>query len=428
MKRTSTLMPKLSLGLAFMLFASLAANAQGWVGDGTNKLYPVNNGLSLSPLSIGIGTSAPSEQFHTTGSVRFQGLTQSDTTVRIITQDANGKLYWRSAGSISAGGGWSLTGNAGTNPSSNFLGTTDYQRLVFKTANTERATILSNGNVGINTANPIKLLQVHNPSGEDNNIYVSGGSPSIYFSQSATFPPAPYSIPTARIALATRTSAHLTTAKAGDMVLFAATPGAGILFGAGVDPSNNGTERVRISADGNLGINTTAPTARLHANGTVRFQNLPSGSGDALVIDASGNVYRGSVSGGGGADTALAALQQEVSDLKAVIAVMQQQIAELKAGAVNISPSGVINTRLNVAPNPTGSVTRISYTYPSTVKKAYLNISDLNGRVIKKIDLTGNNESTVTVGTDAFNRAGTYISSLELDGKISESKKVVVTQ
>src|ERR1044072_4247963 len=186
MKRTSTLMPKLSLGLAFMLFASLAANAQGWVGDGTNKLYPVNNGLSLSPLSIGIGTSAPSEQFHTTGSVRFQGLTQSDTTVRIITQDANGKLYWRSEGSISAGGGWSLTGNAGTNPSSNFLGTTDYQRLVFKTANTERATILSNGNVGINTANPIKLLQVHNPSGEDNNIYVSGGSPSIYFSQSAT--------------------------------------------------------------------------------------------------------------------------------------------------------------------------------------------------------------------------------------------------
>lgn len=40
---------------------------------------------------------------------------------------------------------WSTTGNSGTNPPANFLGTTDAQDLVFKTGNTERGRILSAG-------------------------------------------------------------------------------------------------------------------------------------------------------------------------------------------------------------------------------------------------------------------------------------------
>jgi len=58
------------------------------------------------------------------------------------------------------GSGWSLTGNAGTNPSNNFVGTTDAQRLVFRTSNSEKMTILTNGNVGINTTNPQNKLEI----------------------------------------------------------------------------------------------------------------------------------------------------------------------------------------------------------------------------------------------------------------------------
>ncbi|QEC44954.1 discoidin domain-containing protein [Pseudobacter ginsenosidimutans] len=47
---------------------------------------------------------------------------------------------------------WSLLGNQGTNPDSVFLGTTDNKRLVFKTNNAERMTILSDGFVGIGTS------------------------------------------------------------------------------------------------------------------------------------------------------------------------------------------------------------------------------------------------------------------------------------
>jgi hypothetical protein len=47
---------------------------------------------------------------------------------------------------------WSIQGNSGTSPDSNFVGTLDNKRLVFRTNNTEKMTILSNGFVGIGTA------------------------------------------------------------------------------------------------------------------------------------------------------------------------------------------------------------------------------------------------------------------------------------
>ncbi|WP_299182742.1 cell wall anchor protein [uncultured Chryseobacterium sp.] len=41
---------------------------------------------------------------------------------------------------------WNLTGNTGTNPSTSYLGTSDAKDLIFKTNNTERLNITSNGN------------------------------------------------------------------------------------------------------------------------------------------------------------------------------------------------------------------------------------------------------------------------------------------
>jgi hypothetical protein len=54
---------------------------------------------------------------------------------------------------------WSTTGNSGTT-NSNFLGTKDYAPLVFKTNDTERMRITSDGWIGIGTTTPTAALQV----------------------------------------------------------------------------------------------------------------------------------------------------------------------------------------------------------------------------------------------------------------------------
>ncbi len=60
------------------------------------------------------------------------------------------------AGAAAAGAqAWSLTGNAGTTPGVNFLGTTDNKTLVFKTNNTGRMRITNTGVVGINASSPV---------------------------------------------------------------------------------------------------------------------------------------------------------------------------------------------------------------------------------------------------------------------------------
>ena len=55
---------------------------------------------------------------------------------------------------------WELTGNSGTNPATNFLGTTDNQPLAIRTNGTERMRFSTDGNVGIGTSTPEARLDV----------------------------------------------------------------------------------------------------------------------------------------------------------------------------------------------------------------------------------------------------------------------------
>lgn len=160
---------KISLLLLCSLIASGICLAQGFIGNSPNTLYPVNNLLQLNPIKLGIGTNLPTEQFHTTQGVRFEGLQNDNDQKRVLVQDLSGKLYWREASTIApplSDKFWSLGGNSstipGTGPLQNYLGTTDAQRLVFATNATEKMTILTNGNIGIGNSAPPSLLTVGN--------------------------------------------------------------------------------------------------------------------------------------------------------------------------------------------------------------------------------------------------------------------------
>lgn len=62
--------------------------------------------------------------------------------------------------STTTGQYWTILGNANTIAGTNFLGTTDNVDLVFKTNNIENMRILTNGDVGIGTSTPLTKLHV----------------------------------------------------------------------------------------------------------------------------------------------------------------------------------------------------------------------------------------------------------------------------
>lgn len=68
---------------------------------------------------------------------------------------------------LSGAGLWRTTGNSGTTPGNNFVGTTDAQPLAFRTSNVEKMRILADGKTGIGTTAPTARLHINGTSGED---------------------------------------------------------------------------------------------------------------------------------------------------------------------------------------------------------------------------------------------------------------------
>lgn len=66
---------------------------------------------------------------------------------------------------ISMAQGWGLAGNAGTNPTNNFIGTIDAQDFVVRTNNTERMRVYSGGDIAIVSGTTASELRFTEPSG-----------------------------------------------------------------------------------------------------------------------------------------------------------------------------------------------------------------------------------------------------------------------
>ncbi len=68
---------------------------------------------------------------------------------------------------------------------------------------------------------------------------------------------------------------------------------------------NGSNQLMTIRANGNVGINTTTPSAKFHNNGSVRFENLANQTNAAYMLgtDTNGNVYEYPVPAGGTGST-----------------------------------------------------------------------------------------------------------------------------
>lgn len=166
--------------------------------------------------------------------------------------------------------GWSLADNAGTNPVTNFIGTTDAQQLAFRTGGVERMRIMSGAitSVGINTTTPSSTLHVLFTLPNNINSAMQVETNQANSATNIGF----RNTPNTRFA-------SLGMLSNGD-------------FGLGIDCNFGGcgfgTEVFRIKPNGNFGIGTANALDRLHVVGSIRMVDGNQAAGRVLVSDGNG--------------------------------------------------------------------------------------------------------------------------------------------
>ncbi len=125
---------------------STTANSAILLGNGKLGMYTFPAGaaagvtsspdmrFNVRPTGVGIQVDNPIETFQVNGATYLNPITAPSTTTDRL-YNVGGNLFWNGINISSGGSGWSLAGNAGTNSSTDFIGTTDNTALRFKTNN-----------------------------------------------------------------------------------------------------------------------------------------------------------------------------------------------------------------------------------------------------------------------------------------------------
>jgi hypothetical protein len=171
--------------------------------QGASRLYmSVSGTVTLNGIAAGedgmvifmytaAGTTLIINNESVLASVGNRIATHTGATVTITARGGVSMIYdasvstWRIFGFADENSTWNSKGNSGTNPTTNFIGTTDSQGFVVRTNNTERMRFESGGNAGIGTPNPDTKLHV---VGNENNgtdaafkVTTTGGGASMLF-------------------------------------------------------------------------------------------------------------------------------------------------------------------------------------------------------------------------------------------------------
>ncbi len=128
--------------------------------------------------------------------------------------------------------------------------------------------------------------------------------------------------------------------------------------------------------------------------------------------------------------------QVQLEEKEAAIQDLKTEVSELKTlvqNALNLSSAsqtiefGTQGELFQNQPNPFSETTRIKYTLSSKAQNASMQITGINGKLLKTIQLDKATNGEVIIKAQELN-AGTYFYSLIVDGQILNTKKMILTK
>ncbi|MCB0517231.1 MAG: tail fiber domain-containing protein [Chitinophagales bacterium] len=128
----------------------------------------------------------------------------------------------------------------------------------------------------------------------------------------------------------------------------------------------------------------------------------------------------------------VADLETELTELHSMLQKMSsamqncclsEKVDDIKVASVNNSGARLEQN----APNPFYNKTIIQYYLPDDTRNANLQIVNIEGRVVKTIDLNTTGYGTTTINGNDLT-AGTYIYSLVINGRVAASKEMILTK
>ena len=233
-------------------------NGVGIVAANNNFRVKTNNSERLRIIqngNVGIGTTSPSQKLDVDGNVSLGKYSGSDFDKRIGLNDA--------AGAYGAGSSYiefeelSGTGTANFNKGGNIR----FYNHLFLGGTSETLTLLANGNVGIGTTSPGTNLEVTSAAGAklrlgtSDTVVLDGDTIGRleFFSADSTN-------------TNSGLGAFIDLVADGDQGNF--NPNADLRFATSHGSAQPATTRMTIKGNGNVGIGTTSPGAKLHIKGS----------------------------------------------------------------------------------------------------------------------------------------------------------------
>jgi hypothetical protein len=245
--------------------------------------------------NLGIGTITPTAQFHTTGTVRFQGIPQNNSLTRILASDNNGVLSWRDVSTFTGTSQW-VTNTNGINFNSGRVG--------IGTSTPLTKLHLEGDESGFGTVDGRMFLRLNNTSNSSasnvSQMFQAGtsGSFTIINHHSSTYTTVPNADDMGQMwssgkGLIIRASPVSATQDLQGSIRF--------YTGWNANSTFSSNERLRIDFNGNIGIGTEQPKAKLEVkNGDVYVNDAtkgiilksPNGNCWRVTIDDTGNFVR----------------------------------------------------------------------------------------------------------------------------------------